>query len=170
MRPPASIKNWLSIQKLFDWLQHAPDSAAHQRRMAIWLTHTGKLHADKVAAILGVSKQSVWMWIRQYNQKGPDGLDRNGRGGRRWALMSVEEETAILRPLMNKVRAGRTPKTEVIQRIIETHLQQKVSTSYIYKLLNRHGWTELLRRSRGSAQVVDSGGTFAAISKPWQRD
>ena len=106
MRPPARIKSWLSIEKMFQWLQSAPDEPAYKRRLAIWLTYTGKLHANKVAKVLGVSTQAVWLWIRQYNDSGPSGLKRNGRGGRRWGFMTLQQEAELLRPFIRKARSG----------------------------------------------------------------
>lgn len=41
----------------------------------------GFFHAQQVASILQVSKQAVWLWIGQYNTRGPEGLARTGRGG-----------------------------------------------------------------------------------------
>ena len=81
MRPAAKIREWQGTTEMFEWLQEAADRQAHCRRMAIWLTRTGGLHAHKVAEMLGVSKQAIWLWIREYNRQGPAGLDRQGRGG-----------------------------------------------------------------------------------------
>ena len=59
MRFSVQIKPFLSVEKMFEWLQGAEDLAAHKRRMAIWLTFTGELGANRIADILGVSTQSV---------------------------------------------------------------------------------------------------------------
>ncbi|MHC4518554.1 MAG: helix-turn-helix domain-containing protein [Planctomycetota bacterium] len=170
MRPPAQIKGWLSIEKMFRWLQEAPDEAAHKRRMAIWLTHTGRLHANKVAGILGVSTQAVWLWVRQYNDHGPDGLVRNGRGGRRWGFMTPEREAKLLRPLIQKAKAGHPPAPRAIRRIIEGQLGRDVSMSYVYRLLRRHNWADLLARSRRASTRQPDAGTFAELAKPWRRE
>jgi transposase len=170
MRPPAQIRDWLAIDKMFQWLQAAPDEAAHKRRMAIWLTHTGELHANKVAGVLGVSTQAVWLWVRQYNQHGPDGLVRNGRGGRRWGFMTLEQETRLLRPLVQKAKAGHPPAPQAIRGIIEATLGRTVSMSYVYRLLRRHNWADLLARSRRSRTPRTDAGTFAELAKPWRRE
>ena len=170
MRPPAQIVNWLSLDKMFRWLQTAPDEASHKRRMAIWLTHTGKLHANKVAQALGVSTQAVWLWIRQYNRRGPDGLERKGRGGRRWGFMTTEQETRLLRPLIQKARAGHPPKPSTIRRIIEDELQTPVSMSYVYRLLQRHNWAGVIAQSQHGGPEPKDSETFATLAKPWRRD
>ena len=55
MRSPGRIEAHLTLEKMFKWLQNAPDEASYKRRMAIWLTHTGRLTAGRVADIIGVS-------------------------------------------------------------------------------------------------------------------
>jgi transposase len=169
MRPPATITDWLSLDKMFQWVQAAPDELAYKCRMSIWLTHTGKMHAGKVAMILGVSKQAVWLWIRQYNENGPPGLERHGRGGRRWGLLSPQEEQTLLAPLLRRIRAGHTVKAAVVQQMVEEKLHQKVSKSYIYKLLRRHRWSELVEQSLTSMKAKEGSDTFSTLSKPWLR-
>ncbi len=170
MRPPAQIKDWLPIDQMFRWLQEAPNEASHKRRMAIWLTHTGKLHAHKVAEVLGISTQAVWLWIRQYNQAGPAGLARNGRGGRHRSAMSLKQEIELLAPLIQKARAGHPPKPAAIRQIIQDKLEHPVSMSYVYGLLRRHNWADILARSRSVQGFQADENTFAELSKPWQRE
>jgi len=170
MRPPAQIKDWLSLEAMFQWVQNAPDQAAYRCRMAVWLTHTGRLHAAKVAHILGVSKQAVWLWIRQYNALGPAGLERHGRGGRRWGLMTPAQEAELLRPFFRRLRAGYALKPGAVQQAIEAGLQQKVSKSYVYKLLRRHGWADVLRQSRDVPSQSEGSDTFDRFTKPWLRN
>jgi len=167
MRPPAQIKPWLSIEKMFQWLQGSPDGPSYNRRMAIWLTCTGRLHAHKVAEILGVSTQAVWLWIRQYNTKGPSGLERVGRGGRRWGLMRRGREAEMLKPFLQKARAGRAAKAAMIKPIIEKELSRAVSTSYIYRLLRRHGWAEIIAQSQ---TITGRSDDFKKLSRPWRRN
>ena len=169
MRPPATIKDWLSLDKMFQWVQTAPDEASYKCRMSIWLTHTGKMHAAKIAMILGVSKQAVWLWIQQYNEHGPPGLERHGRGGRRWGFLSPQEEKTLLTPLLRRKRSGHLIKASLVQQMVEAHLRQKVSKSYIYKLLNRHGWADLSGQSPMPIEPTDVPDTFGTLSKPWLR-
>jgi transposase len=169
MRPPATIKDWLSLDKMFQWVQTAPDEASYKCRMSIWLTHTGRMHASKVAVILGVSKQAVWLWIQQYNEHGPPGLERHGRGGRRWGLLSPQQEKALLAPLVRRLQLGHPVKAAAVQQIVETELGQKVSKSYIYKLLKRHGWSKFPGHPITSIRPTEDLDTFSTLSKPWLR-
>jgi len=169
MRPPAKIKDWLTVQKMYNWLQNAPDKEAYKRRHAIWLTHTDQLHAQKVAEILDVSIQAVWLWISQYNKFGPEGLQRKGRGGRRRAFFSHQEEREILKPFLQKARSGNPPKTNIIKAHIEDNLRRKVSKAYIYKLLQRHRWASIIAQSNLKQASLTQDESFERFYQPWRK-
>lgn len=170
MRAPAQIEDHLTIEKMFQWLQGAPDEASYKRRMAVWLTHTGKLHAHKVAEVLGVSTQSVWLWIGQYNRKGPDGLQRKGRGGRRWGYLSPSDELAILGPFLEKIRSGQRPQPSSLKPLMEERIGRPVSMSYVYRLLERHGWSDVIAQSQRPAPSLSEADDFRKYSTPWLRN
>ena len=170
MRPPAKIKTHMPIDKMFLWLRSAPDEASYKRRMAIWLTHTGDLHAPKVAQILDVSAKAVAAWIRQYNKLGPDGLRRTGRGGRRRALMTPNKEAQILAPFIKMAKSGRVPKTPQIKQALEDALNRKVSLPYVYRLLSRHNWNEIIAQSGKTSPPETIPDDFQRIARPWLRN
>jgi transposase len=169
MRPPAAIKPHLSINAMFQWLQKAPDEASHKRRMAIWLTHTGKLHAKQVARILGISVQAVWLWIRQYNEQGPSGLERTGRGGRRWGFLTPKQEAEILRPYVRKLRDGVVTKPSEIKKVIEDKLGKTVSMPYLYRLLQRHKWAQIIAQSSPNPTAKEQTDNYLKVVRPWLR-
>ena len=169
MRPPANIKNWVSIKKMFQWLQNAPDEHSHKRRMAIWLTHTGNLHAHTISKILGVSTQAVWLWVKQYNAHGPDGLLRKGRGGRRWAFMTFKQEVEFLKPFILNAMSGNPAKPSEIRAKSESIIGKEVSMSYVYRLLKRHKWSEIIAQSRFPQQSTQIKQDFTNYYHPWKR-
>ena len=169
MKPPAIIKPHLTVKQMFKWLQEAPDEDCHKRRMAIWLIYTGRLNATKVAEILGVSVQAVWLWTHQYNTKGPRGLDRKGRGGRRRALLLREAEAELLKPFLARAKSKDTPKASEIKAAVERKLDRKVSLPYIYKLLARNGWAQTIAQGGKTTKTKDSG-DFRTISRPWSQE
>jgi transposase len=170
MRPPASIKPHLSINEMFQWLQNAPDEDAHKRRMAIWLTHTGNLYAKQVAKVLGVSLQAVWMWIRQYNDHGPAGLERIGRGGRRWGFLTPEQEIELLKPYIRKLRNGVVASPSEIKNEVEEKLGRTVSAPYVYRLLQRHQWAEIIAQSSPIAADQKRVDDYLKVTRPWLRN
>ena len=169
MRPPALIKRWLSMEKMFQWLQNAPDESSYKRRLAVWLTHAGRLHANKVAEILGVSTQAVWLWNRQYNAHGPDGLERKGRGGRRRGFMAKQQEAELIKSFIRKASPGQLPRPASIKQLVEQKLGRKVSMPYIYRLLRRNGWAEIVAQHQADVHPRTLRGSFRKFSRPWLR-
>ena len=170
MRAPARIEDHLTTEEMFQWLEDGADRASCKRRMAVWLTHTEKLHAHKVAEILGVSIQAVWLWIGQYNARGPAGLQRKGRGGRRWCYLTVRQETEVLVSFMGKVRAGERPRAAMLKPLIEKKAGRRVSMQYIYRLLARHNWAEEIAQSHPVGEKPEVADDFRKYSRPWLRN
>jgi transposase len=152
MRKPSALTPWFTTDQLMAWVKDAPDKAAYQRRLAIWLTHAGAFPAHQVADLLAVSTQAVWKWLSEYNTLGPGGLDRKGRGGRRWGLMTLEEERVFLAHFLTRAEAGDLLTAKQLHPELCKALGQDVSMDYVYKLLHRHDWRKLAPRPHHAKQ------------------
>ena len=130
MRKPAQIEPWLTPDELLIWVREAPDRDSYQKRLAIWLTHLGPFHAHDVAQMLGVSRQAVWLWLGQYNRHGPSGLERQGRGGRRWAFLTWEEEESLLAPFRQRAARGEVVTAVSMWPEISKAVDREVSLVY----------------------------------------
>ena len=148
MRRPAVIQPWLSAKKLEAWVRTARSREEYQKRLAIWMTVKGPFPAHRVASLLLVSKQAVWLWVSQYNHLGPDGLQRRGRGGRRRAYLSLDREEALLASLKRGAEQGKTPRAREVQEEISKVTRKNVSISYVYRLFERIGWQKLRARAK----------------------
>ena len=100
------IEPWLSEVELLEWVRSAESRGAYQRRLAVWLTHLRHYPAREVGTLLGVSTAAVWRWLSQYNRQGPAGLARQGRGGRRWAFLTLDQERELLGELQEQAGRG----------------------------------------------------------------
>ncbi len=140
------------MEQLVAWVKEAPDKTAYQRRLAIWMTHAGPFAAHRAADLLAVSTQAVWKWVGEYNTLGPAGLDRKGRGGRRWGLMSLDEERAFLAEHLSKSKSGDLPTAKQLASALAKKLGHEVSIDYIYGLLHRHEWRKLTPRPHHAKQ------------------
>lgn len=165
MRPPARLEPWFSAEQLVAWMQEAPDKAAYQRRLAIWLTHLGLFPAAEVASMLGVSKQAVWKWVSQYNTQGPGGLDREGRGGRRWGLLSEKQETEVLARFAAQARSGGIVSAKQLLPAVCKAVGREISLAYVYKLLHRQQWRKLAPRPRHVKQDPAAQAAFKQTSR-----
>lgn len=155
MRRPASIHPWLSKKGLEAWVRKARSREEYQRRTAIWMTLTGPFPAHRVARLLVVSKQAVWLWVSQYNRQGPEGLQRQGRGGRRRAYLSLTYEAELLKSLQKRAQRGEPPKARQVQKEVSKVTGKKVSISYIYRLFDRIGWRKLGAQAGHSRVSLD---------------
>ena len=90
------IHPWLSDVEFPAWTQDAKTRPEYQRRLTVWLAYLERWPAHRIAQALGVSVPAIWRWVGQYNRQGPDGLERAGRGGRRWAFLNLEQEHELL--------------------------------------------------------------------------
>lgn len=160
MRLPSSLTPWFTTDQLMAWVKEAPDKTAYQRRLAIWLTHSARLPAHRIAELLVVSVQSIWKWLGEYNTLGPSGLDRKGRGGRRWALMSLEEEREFLAQHLAQAQSGDVLTAKHLHPALCRRLGQEVSLDYVYKLLHRHEWRKLAPRPHHAKQDPAASAAF----------
>lgn len=128
---------------MISWVQQAPNREAYQKRLAIWLTVIGPFYAHEVAQMLCISRQAVWLWISQYNKNGPDGLERQGRGGRRWSYLPWVQEQALLKSFEESSAKGEFITVKQFLPEIKKLTGKEVSLSYVYKLLYRHNWRKL---------------------------
>jgi transposase len=148
MRQPARIKPWFSEEELLAWVREARDREAYQKRLAIWLTKMGPFPAAAVARMLGVSKQAIWLWVGQYNEEGPEGLLRQGRGGRRWSLLSWAEEETLLKSFEKRALEGEWITAKQMLPEVCKVAREEVSLAYVYRLLRRHQWRKIGPRPR----------------------
>jgi transposase len=98
--------------------------------------------------MLGISKQAVWLWVGQYNRNGPEGLVRQGRGGRRWSLLSWSQEEALLKSFEKRALEGEVITAKQMLPKICQATGGEVSLAYVYRLLRRHQWRKLGPRPR----------------------
>jgi transposase len=148
MRRPAQVKPWFSEEEFLVWIREAASRDVYQKRLAIWLTQMGPFHAEEVAKMLGISKQAVWLWVGQYNRNGPEGLVRQGRGGRRWSLLSWSQEEALLKSFEKRALEGEVITAKQMLPKICQATGGEVSLAYVYRLLRRHQWRKLGPRPR----------------------
>ena len=166
MRRPAHIEPWHSMEDLGGWVQSAPSVPDHTRRLAIWLTRVGPFFAHEVARLLHVSVPAVGKWVRDYNRRGPEGLTGPGRGGRRWAFLSWEQEEVLLQHAFERAAQGEVGTAKHLWEELCTATGRRVSLDYVYRLLHRHGWSKRSPRPRHVKAQPQAGDTFKKSSPP----
>lgn len=142
-------------------------------RFCVRVEHTqvGGIAAQSGAESLCVSKQAIRLWISRYNRQGPEGLDRQGRGGRRWPYLSLAEEQALLQDWQEQAVGGEALTAKPLQSRPQKAAGRKISLGYVYRRLHRHGWRKPgLRPGHSKAQPAAQGrvrGNFPKSSTPY---
>ena len=143
MRQPVRVVEWVSEPELLEWVRESDSADLCRKRLVVWLAHFGKWPASGIAEMAGVSVQSVWNWVGQYNREGPSGLRQQARGGRRWSFLSMEQEKQVLLSLEERAARGDVLTAKQVLPLVREAAGRDVSLAYVYSLLRRHGWRKL---------------------------
>ena len=65
------------------------------------------------------------------------------RGGRHHENFTPEQEVEVLKPFLDRARAGGVLAVPEIKPLLETALGRPMALSTVYNLLHRHGWRKL---------------------------
>jgi transposase len=103
--------------------------------------------AAEIALHVGLGVQTVHNLISQYNRLGPKVLDTPGKGGRRRAYLSFEQEVAFMEPFIKKALTGQIATASEIKQALEKRLGRPVHKTTVYRLLKRHGWRKITPRT-----------------------
>jgi transposase len=143
----AVLENHLSQDELRRRMIESEDREQFQRWQALFMVSKG-LTADKTAEYVGSTSGTVHQWIFRYNHGGPERFVLRGRGGRRFGLLSMEEEEMLLAELRAQAEQGGIVAAFAIRTQVESKVGKPVSKDYLYDLLHRHGWRKVAPRPK----------------------
>lgn len=124
------VKTGLSEVELLEWTRQATTPAECRMRPAVWITTLHGWPAHEVARLLGASKQAIWAWMGPYHRLGSKGLDREGRGGRRWAFLSWEQGERLLTSMRAEALEGRVMTAQHVHARACEAAKREVSLGY----------------------------------------
>ena len=106
---------------------------------------------SETAILLGVGRATVarlQAGFRQSPKPGATSGKRRNWGGRRNALLTVEEEEEFLAPWLEQARAGGMLVVSPLRAALAQQLRKSVKASVVYRLLARHGWRKVAPDTR----------------------
>jgi transposase len=171
MRRPQPLPPGAALE-LFRLLKSAPSQATYQRVLCLWLRAALDLPAAQIATALGWHVGSVYNLQSRYLHDGSATLVGVGRGGRRQALLTEEEEIHLLSAFASLAGQGGVVEASVLRRAYEEKVGAKVAKSTVYRLLTRQGWRKLVPRpyhpdaSRKQQQAFKKSCVGGCASKP----
>ena len=145
MRRPQPLPPGAALE-LSRLLRNAPSQTDYQRALCLWLRAALDLPAAQVATALGWHIGSVYNLPSRYLHDGSATLVGIGRGGRRQALLTEEQEAQLLSMFASFAGQGGVVEAGVLRRAYEEKVGAKVAKSTVYRLLARQGWRNLVPR------------------------
>jgi transposase len=148
MSRPRRIDSKL-VAKARALVRQATDVSQLRAAQAILLPALADMTLEQTALLLGVGRASVHRLQQRFREdlKTAQATPKPW-GGRRRALMSLEEEKAFLQPWVEQARAAGVLVVSPLRAALAEKLGRKVTSSVVYRLLARHGWRKVAPDTR----------------------
>ncbi len=137
------LKNYLSSEEIKKELKAQKNHHKWLNWQIIYSLSMNKgKSAESVANILGVERSKIYRTVENYNNHGPEWIQKRKWGGRREnsSFLTLDQEKELLRSISAKASKGLVLTALDIQAEIEGRIGHKVSDDYIWDLFNRHNW------------------------------
>ncbi len=128
-------------------LKETRTKSEFQRVLCVWLRAALHLDAAQIATAIGWRVGSVRQLHSRYLKYGEATLWGPGRGGRRNAYLTPEEEKKFLNAFSSRAFADGKAGIAEIKSAFEAKVGRAVPKSTIYRLLARQGWRKAARRT-----------------------
>lgn len=115
---------------------------------AVLLPALASATLEQSAAILGVGRATVARLQQRFRDSVRSRARRSRWGGRRRALLSVEQEVEFLAPWAEQAKAAGVLVLSPIRAALAQRLGRPVAASVVWRLLARHGWRKLAPDTR----------------------
>ncbi len=105
----------------------------------------------ETAALLGVGRATVARLQTSFRKSGKGfkaGSKPRNWGGRRNALLTVEEEEEFLAPWLEQAKGGSVLVVSPLRAALAQKLGKAVKASVVYRMLARHGWRKVAPDTR----------------------
>jgi len=142
----------------------------HSRWQIIYLIQIGNIHsADLLAPLVNLSVHSIYKIVEHYNRSGIGALVCKPKGGRKRALLSLEEEASLFMSLESLASKGLIKTASNIRDVVEKKIGKPVSDDYLWDLLHRNGWKKKMPRPHHPKRSLEQQAEFKKNSpKSWK--
>lgn len=122
----------------------------YRQALAISLPADLGMTLEETGQTLGVSRATVHRLQTRFRnrQRGGAMQCKFSWGGRRRALLSVEEERDFLEPWAEQAKTGGVLVVSPIRAALAQRLGRPVAASVVYRFLARHGWRKMAPDTR----------------------
>jgi transposase len=158
-------KPHLSREEVMERIKNTRGFREVQKLLVVLNAIVDPRSAYEIAQHTGLAEQTVHNFISEYNRKGPEVFEKPGRGGRRNAYLTLEEEKELLAGFEPDGLTGRIATDAQIKAEFERRAGREVSRSTIYRMLARHGWRKVVPRPAHVEKDADKQEAFKKNSR-----
>lgn len=137
----------LSVEEVQQKIKNATNFRRQQKWLIVYNALVDPRVAAEIALHTGTTKRTVHQVISDYNRRGVEAIETEGKGGRRRGYLSLTEEKKFLTQFMDSALTGLITTVTKIKRAYEAQIGRKVDQTTIYRLLKRHEWRKVMPRS-----------------------
>jgi len=124
------------------------DLAQFRAAQAVLLPALADTTLEQTATLLGVGRATVPRLQQRFRHASSPSHPRTRWGGRRRALLTLDQEQAFLAPWVQAAQEAGVLVVSPIRAALAQHLGRPVSASVVYRLLTRHGWRKVAPDTR----------------------
>ena len=163
------LKSHLTNEQLIEKLSSCRNTPDFSRWQILYLIQVARQRsADIISPVVGLSKPSIYKIVEAYNKQGPATIKCKLRGGRRNALLSVEDEEQLFTSLEQQASKGLIKTANDIRQLVELKVAKPVSDDFLWDLLHRNGWKKKMPRPHHPKRDVKQQEEFKKNSpKSW---
>jgi transposase len=137
------------------------------KALAVLLPAEMNLRTKDTARVLGISERTLFR--HQADIRNQDAPPKASWGGRRNALLSLEEEERFLAPWVAQAEHGGVLTVPPIHRALMDRLGEAIPISTTYRMLARHGWRKVEPDTRHPKSDPEAQESFKKNSlRRWQ--
>lgn len=164
------LRSHLTNEQLIEKLSSSRGTPDFTRWQIFYLIQIARQSsADIISPLVGLSKPSIYKIVEGYNNQGPSTIKCKPRGGRRNALLSVQEEEQLFINLEEQASKGLIKTANDIRNVVELKVGKPVSDDFLWDLLHRNGWKKKMPRPHHPKRDVKQQAEFKKNSpKSWK--
>ena len=161
MARPVTGREFVETAK--ERIQTAKTVDALRAAQALLLPLEFGLSLEQTATIIGLSKSRTGK-LRTRFQRIETGVEqvKTKKGLRNHARMSLDEEVKFLTPFIIGAQNTGALHIPQLKAELERCVGRSVSTSTVYQLLRRHGWSKLAQHPRTDMEVMQAWKTIGS--------
>jgi transposase len=164
------LRDHLTNDQLIGKLSSSRGTSDFTRWQILYLVQVAKqVSADIISPLVGLSKPSIYKIVERYNKEGPLAIKCKLRGGRRNALLSVNEEEQLFINLEEQASKGLIKTANDIRQVVELKVGKAVSDDFLWDLLHRNGWKKKMPRPHHPKRDIKQQAEFKKnFLKSWK--